>query len=187
VYVDAAPDRLTFGYTRHDKPFLIGAGADLTFNLSHSHELALLAVTRGREVGVDVEWQRPDVEIERVARTSFSAAEQRALLALPAAARVDAFFRCWTRKESYIKARGEGLSMPLDRFSVSLDAAAEVTFSPDDDTERARWSIRSLAIDPGYAAALTVAAPCPEIVMRDLDQDFAARSTIARICSSRTW
>lgn len=166
-YSDLAPERLAFGYTSHDKPFLVGPGAELSFNLSHSHELALLAVTRGRDVGVDLEHQRPDVEIESVARASFSAAEQRALLALPPGQRLEAFFRCWTRKESYLKARGEGLSMPLDRFSVSLDAGTDVDFASDDVAEQARWSIRALAIDPGYAAALTVTAPCPTIVMRD--------------------
>jgi 4'-phosphopantetheinyl transferase len=170
TYAACPPAALTFGYTRHDRPFLRGAGADLSFNLSHSHELALLAVTRGRDVGVDLEHHRPEVEVERVARTTFSPAEQRALLALPPEQRVAAFFRGWTRKESYIKARGEGLSMPLDRFSVSLDAAdggADVRFEPENDGERARWVIRALAIDAGYSAALTVAAPCPPVVSRD--------------------
>jgi 4'-phosphopantetheinyl transferase len=169
-----APERLVFGYTAHDKPFLIGPGADLSFNLSHSHELALVAVTRGRAIGVDVEHHRAGVELESVARTSFSAAERRALLALPPHEREAAFFRGWTRKEAYLKARGEGLSMPLDRFSVSLDANEDVRFEPDEPDERGRWEIRSLAIDPGYSAALSVSAPCPPIVV------------MARIWDSRT-
>ena len=141
-----------------DQPFLTGRRA--------SHELALLAVTRDRELGVDLEWHRPDVDLASVARSSFSAAEQQALLALPPADRFIAFYRVWTRKESYIKARGEGLSMPLERFSVSLDGGPEIGFEPDDASEAARWSIRALAIDPGYSAALTITSPCPPLVMR---------------------
>ena len=162
-YAGGAPGELAFGYASHGKPYLVGPGAALAFNLSHAHEVALVAVTRGREVGVDVEHVRADVELERLARTTFSPAEQRALLALPPEERALAFFRGWTRKESYIKARGEGLSMPLDRFSVSLDAGPDVGFEPDDPDERARWTIRALAIDAGYVAALTVSGPCPPV------------------------
>lgn len=161
-YLACTPAELAFAYAPHGKPSVPG----LAFNLSHAHELALLAVTRGREVGVDIEWHAPVPELERLARVSFSAAEQGALAALADDERTAAFYRIWTRKESYIKARGEGLSMALDRFSVSLDDTADVDFAPDEAGERGRWQIHALAIDAGYTAALTISAPCPPILMR---------------------
>lgn len=149
-YLERAPDALTFAYSSHGKPSIDG----LAFNVSHSNELALIAVTRGREVGIDIEWHRPDVDLPSVARSSFSDTEQRALFALPPAEQLDAFYRIWTRKESYIKAHGDGLSLPLDSFSVLTDDAI------------AGWEIRGIAIDPGYSAALTITSPCPPVHRR---------------------
>jgi 4'-phosphopantetheinyl transferase len=150
-YLDCAPESLVFAYSAHGKPSVDG----LAFNVSHSNELALIAVTRGREVGVDIEWHRPDIDLPSVARSSFSLVEQRALFALPRAEQFAAFFRIWARKESYIKAHGDGLSLPLDSFSVLTDDSVS------------GWAIRDLAIDPGYSAALTVTSPCPLLHLRE--------------------
>jgi 4'-phosphopantetheinyl transferase len=149
-YLGRAPDELVFAYSAHDKPSIDG----VAFNLSHSNELALVAVTRGGEIGVDLEWHRPDIDVASLARSSFSAVEQRALFALPPAEQFTAFYRIWTRKESYIKAHGEGLSLPLDGFSVLADDSL------------AGWVIRDLAIDPGYSAALTITSPCLPVYWR---------------------
>ena len=157
-YLNRAPDQLHFCYSGHGKPALApeSAGGTFRFNLSHSHGLALYAVTQGREIGVDLERIRPDLAIEEIAERFFSAREVAVLLALPERLRPEAFFNCWTRKEAYIKARGEGLTLPLDEFDVSLapgEPAALLSVRANLH-EAARWSLRELAPGPGYKAAL---------------------------------
>ena len=157
-YLDRSPESLFFTYSTHGKPALaLESGADaIRFNLSHSHGTALYAVTRGRELGVDLEFIRGDLEAEQIAERFFSQSEIGALRALPPDLRKNAFFLCWTRKEAYIKARGEGLSMPLDQFDVSLipgEPAALLSTHPDPD-EALSWSLTHLSPAPGYAAAL---------------------------------
>ena len=128
----------------------------IRFNLSHSHGKALYAVSRGREIGVDLEFIRGDLEAEQIAERFFSHSEIETLRALPLSLRKHAFFLCWTRKEAYIKARGEGLSLPLDQFDVSLipgEPAALLSTQSDSD-EALRWSLRNLTPASGYAAAL---------------------------------
>ena len=93
---------------------------DSAFNLSHSHGIALYALTRGREIGVDIEYFRPDVEAGKLAERFFSPREAAVLRALPEHLRREGFFNCWTRKEAYIKAEGKGMAIPLSAFDVSL-------------------------------------------------------------------
>ncbi|MFZ5918973.1 MAG: 4'-phosphopantetheinyl transferase family protein [Chloroflexota bacterium] len=162
-YLDAKPASLRFRYSAHGKPSLAaGWGGDtLRFNISHANGLAVLAFALGREVGVDVEYIRPDLARLDVAEMFFSAQEVAVLRALPAEAQARAFFDCWTRKEAYIKARGEGLSLPLDQFDVSLSPGepARLLSTPGDPSEAARWSLRALWPGPGYAAALAAEGP----------------------------
>jgi 4'-phosphopantetheinyl transferase len=160
-YLNRAPASLSFSYSIHGKPSLVSeSGADkIRFNLSHSHGTALYAVTCGREIGVDLEFIRCDLEAEQIAERFFSRREIVTLRALPLHLRKCAFFLCWTRKEAYIKARGEGLSMPLDQFDVSLipgEPATLLSTQPDTD-EALRWSLRNLTPASGYAAALAAA------------------------------
>jgi len=159
-YLDTEPSRLRFCYSAYGKPALdteFGGGA-LRFNVSHSHGVALYGVSRGREVGIDLERIRPDFADDRVAERFFSSREVAALRSLPQSMRRDAFFNCWTRKEAYIKARGEGLSLRLDQFDVSLAPGepAALLDTQDDPQEACRWSLQELAPSPGYVAALAV-------------------------------
>jgi 4'-phosphopantetheinyl transferase len=159
-YLSRAPGNLSFSYSTHGKPALASeSNADaLRFNVSHSHGTALYALTRGREIGVDLEHIRGDLKAEQIAERFFSRSETIALRALPPSLREYAFFLCWTRKEAYIKARGEGLSLPLDQFDVSLmpgEPAALLSTRPDAD-EALRWSLLNLAPACGCAAALAV-------------------------------
>jgi len=159
-YLGRIPSSISLTYGSHGKPALASeSGADaIRFNVSHSHGMALYALTRGREVGVDLEFIRRDVKAEQIAGQCFSHSEIIALQALPLSVRDDAFFLCWTRKEAYIKARGAGLSMPLDQFDVSLipgEPAALLNTQPDSD-EALRWSLMNLTPACGYAAALAV-------------------------------
>lgn len=140
-----APERLRFerrcghcGGAGHGKPHLAGR-SDLDFSLSHSGELALIAVARGRRVGADVERVRERTDVLAIARGSLSTRERQILECLePDEARRAAFFRCWTRKEAYLKGLGTGLAGGLDT----------------DPDEAPGWRVRSLPAPPGYAAAV---------------------------------
>jgi 4'-phosphopantetheinyl transferase len=146
---------LGFETPGHGKPLLADPDpGQLRFNLSHSGAVALYAVASDREVGVDVE--RVDPRAARDVSRILAPAEATALEALPADQRLDAFFACWTRKEAYLKARGLGLALGLDRFAVSLapDEPVRLAWSADDPAEVTRWRLEALAPGPGYAGAL---------------------------------
>jgi 4'-phosphopantetheinyl transferase len=161
-YLNAEPERLGFVEGTHGKPVLAEPhGSELRFNLSHSGELALCAVSRRREVGVDLEQVRELSDADALARRFFAAAESAALAELPAAERLPAFFRCWTRKEAYLKAVGAGLLQALDGFQVSLQPEAgpcglSVRGRPE---ETARWSLQGLDVAQGYAGAVVAERP----------------------------
>jgi 4'-phosphopantetheinyl transferase len=160
AYLATDPGTLSFSYSSKEKPSLGPAHADsnVAFNISHSGGVALLAFTRGREIGVDVEQARSNFELEAIARRFFSPAEQKQLADVPADERPDAFFRCWTRKEAYIKATGDGLSLPLRQFDVALEAGTSnaLLATRPDGSEAARWLLREVPAGPGYIAALCV-------------------------------
>jgi 4'-phosphopantetheinyl transferase len=158
-YLGVPPAQLRYRFSAHGKPALDLPGAgDLRFNVSNSHTLALYALTRGREVGVDVEHLHPMPDAGDVARRFFSAPENEVFARVPAAERELAFFTCWTRKEAYIKAVGEGLSMPLDCFDVTLvpGEPARLLRTRGRPEEAGRWTLRELDPGPGYLAALAV-------------------------------
>lgn len=155
-YLSREPEHLRFCYNTYGKPALADNEAQWRFNVSHSHGLALYAITRGREVGVDIEYMRPQVAAGHVAERFFSPQEVRTLRSLPREQQVQAFFDCWTRKEAFIKAVGEGLTLPLDQFDVSLTpgkpaALLRTRWNP---AEATRWLLQALEPGPGYAAAL---------------------------------
>ncbi len=133
-------------YDEFGEPTLSEDGGGLRFNASHSHGVALYAFTLGREVGVDIELQRDDFTSLEIAERFFSKAEICALGSLPTHLRTQAFFNCWTHKEAYIKALGEGLSHPLDCFAVSLAPGepARLVGAEPHPLEADRWSIADL-------------------------------------------
>jgi 4'-phosphopantetheinyl transferase len=128
----------------------------LHFNLSHTHGLIALAVSTHGALGVDVENVAVREPSFGIANRYFSPAEVAALAALPQAQRKDRFFEYWTLKESYIKARGMGLSLPLDRFSFHFPAAHEVRLAIDDDLgdDAAAWQFWQCRPRPDYLLAL---------------------------------
>lgn len=152
-YAGARPEGLEFAYGAYGKPALSGPDR-LRFNVSHSGGVALFAFTENRDVGIDVERIRVDFVSEDIARRFFSAVEVESLSALPVEERVAAFFRCWTRKEAFIKATGKGLSQSLDGFDVTLTAKAVLLRVSDDDV--GRWKLFDVAVGEGYAGALAV-------------------------------
>ncbi len=157
-YVDLPPEKLGFAYTEYGRPSLVAPGSDTTldFNISHSGDQVLLAFARGRKVGIDVERVRRDFGTNEIAERFFSEAERLALRELPVELRHEAFFRCWTRKEAFIKALGEGLSHPLDQFDVSLAPAmpAALLATRPDEKEVTRWKLWDIQVPGDYAAAL---------------------------------
>lgn len=159
-YLGKDPQKLSFRYLEKEKPALgeEEMASDIAFNVSHSGEIALLAFGRNREIGVDVEQFRPSTDTQAIAKRFFSPNEQRQLAALAQQEREEGFFRCWTRKESFIKATGKGLSLPLRDFDVSLepgDHDALLATRPN-PLERTRWRLCDLPVETGYAAALCV-------------------------------
>ena len=154
-YLGVPASRLQFTYGSNGKPSL-AASVPVKFNVSHSGDLTLFAFTLGCEVGVDVEQVRRIPEMEEIATRFFSTEEAAELLALPAHERERAFFRCWTRKEAYIKAIGEGLSAPLDEFRVTLGPGEPARFIHfrQDTTAASSWTLHDLDLECPYAAAL---------------------------------
>lgn len=149
--VGRAPEDLVFSYGEHGKPALAGIADAPHFNLSHSEDIAVLAVA-SRELGADVEMIRPLQE--DVAGRFFSDAEIAALQALPAADRRAGFYRCWTRKEAVIKALGSGLSLPLKTFDVSVGEEARLTRLHGSPDAARGWCLAHLEPAPGYVGAL---------------------------------
>jgi 4'-phosphopantetheinyl transferase len=152
-YLHAQPDELAFTAGAHGKPRLDPDGP-LRFNLSHSGPLALIAVARDTEVGIDVEQVRPRADFTGVARRVFTAAEREA------AADSDlAFYRHWVAKEAFVKATGRGIGS-LRSFEVLLEApgGARLVHVGGDMREAARWTLAPLDTEPGYAAAVVAEA-----------------------------
>lgn len=189
AYLGMPPDRILFRYGPRGKPEVdpllakpveraVGSPIDLRFNLSHSADWGLLAIGRGRDVGVDIEQVRPMPALMDLARRYFAPAEIEALEAVEPAQREAAFFTCWTRKEAFIKATGQGLWRALDRFAVNLDPEdprllsieAEPRFrtanegsadQPDPADNPEHWTYAPIRPIPGYAAALLASGrPC---------------------------
>lgn len=159
MYVEVAPRELVFRYDLKGKPELSPQhAADIKFNLSHSRDVGLLAVAREQSVGVDIEFVDYDFASDEIATHFFSVKEVNTWRNLSSSQKAGAFFRCWTRKEAYIKALGEGLSIPLDSFDVAFApgvkaALLRVAFLPH---EVARWSMYNVDAPAGYAAALAI-------------------------------
>jgi 4'-phosphopantetheinyl transferase len=159
-YLSVEPSTLRFDYSQYGKPSLSTEwnGSSLFFNVSHSHELALMAFTRVGEIGVDVEYMRPDIEYMQLARRFFSEYERSQLMLLPQTMLQSAFYCCWTRKEAYIKARGLGLQLPLELFDVSVHPEKPAVFlgSREVGQDMKDWSLYNLLPGSDYAAACVV-------------------------------
>jgi 4'-phosphopantetheinyl transferase len=152
-----AAGQLRFEQNEFGKPFLPD-DLDPRFNISHSGELVVVALARRRPIGVDVERMRKDMAQAEIARRFFSPRECAALARLAPEMQCEAFFACWTRKEAYLKARGDGLSLPLDTFDVAFipGELPRLIETRHDPAEVRRWTLR--AFDPGYGCMAAVAA-----------------------------
>ena len=164
-----APRELRFAYGPAGKPALDGGGTT-RFNVSHSDRYAIVAIATGAELGVDIERVRPLRDMDLVADRVFSAGEREALGQVPPDRKAEAFFAGWTRKEAYIKARGDGLGHPLDQFAVTIAPGEPAQLSAvgdGDPSEIARWSLEGLPPGPGYVAALSAGGRGWRVTSRD--------------------
>jgi 4'-phosphopantetheinyl transferase len=161
-YLGVEPTQVEFAYGPNGKPVLAGrfASAALHFNLAHSANLALLAVTAAGPIGVDLEHIRPLDDFEELVARFFSPRESAAFQALPPAQRPAAFYNLWTCKEALLKATGEGIASLLNRVELSVLPAAPVSllalpaqFGVPND-----WTIHELCPCREFAAALAVKA-----------------------------
>ena len=150
---------IAFTRGRGGKPALADCETDLRFNLSHSGAWALLALAHAREVGIDIERERP-IDALNVARRFLASGEADRLATMSGERQMRAFFRCWTRKESFVKARGDGFAYPLNQFEVSVDESEPrliANAGPPD--AQLHWTIADVATPRGYAAAVTAEGP----------------------------
>ncbi len=153
-----APARLAFRYGTRGKPCLVDAPGAPDFNVSHSGGLAAFALSRAGEVGIDIEQERPMPDLATIAERFFSSRESALLAQLPDAEKVPAFFRCWTRKEAFIKLTGEGLSRALDAFDVAFAGGepARLLRVEGDPEAPERYRLEALDVPTGFAAALAI-------------------------------
>ncbi len=159
-YAPVAPADWRFEATSYGRPLIVNPHAEaqsLSFNLTHTSDLIVLAVTRGRAIGVDTENISRGAMLD-VANRFFAPSECEALTALPAEAQATRFFELWTLKESYIKARGMGLSIGLDRFAFDLRSPGSVSLSTEPELQDPpqRWALRQLWATPEHPVALCV-------------------------------
>ena len=159
-YLEIKPNKLRFEYTSHGKPVLAtNSGYDtLRFNLSHSDAFALYAVTRDRNIGIDIERVRDDIDVEQIARRYFSQNEISSLERIHKNKRSEGFFKYWTRKEAFIKATGQGISFPMEQCDVTLISGKDLSpiTLPGDKREGSCWYGQDLFPGCGYAAAIVV-------------------------------
>lgn len=161
-YLRCAPHELIFEKGPHGKPYLATAFTDepLFFNVSHSHERAVVIVSRNDEVGIDIERVQPRENLNRLSTRYFSPNEHAQFMALPESERLSSFYRIWTRKEAYIKGIGAGLTQSLSSFEVSLedvDSTVECLLSGHSPESDQAWSVFPLELnEPNYVAAIGV-------------------------------
>lgn len=160
-YLGSQPEELLFHVGEHGKPTLSGSDATLHFNVSHSGSMFILAVAADREVGVDIEHIRGDTPFADMARLAFSPQEQAELFAFPDHLQRSAFYRCWTRKEAYLKASGMGFALPSNSFNVSLSPETPISLIAPSDLSQ--WSLQDIHAPEGYIAALAVQGAIPII------------------------
>lgn len=154
-YRQQPAEHLTFEYNQYGKPQLAQTPMPLHFNVSHSGSQALMAFTAVGAIGIDLESTDKTLEWDNICRRFFAPQEIEQIFALPPAQQKSAFFQCWTRKEAFIKARGDGLSFSLKNFAVTVTGAAKLLWCTEPD-ELQRWQLQALQPAPGYAAALSV-------------------------------
>lgn len=185
-YVHLPPQNIVFRYAITGKPALARISShtmsELKFNLSHSCDLALYAITLGREVGVDVELVKPIPDFEKIAEQYFSPTECEDLASVSVDKKLEAFYSCWTRKEAYIKAVGEGLSIPLNSFSVPMQPGSPIRFTNSYAVppQASDWAFHELRPSNGYIGSLAFTRPDRSVHMWTFSSIMEAFELLSR-------
>ncbi|MFD2726454.1 4'-phosphopantetheinyl transferase family protein [Hyunsoonleella rubra] len=156
-YLNLKPEAVTFKYGEFGKPEF-ALKADLKFNISHSKDMAVMGFVNNFDIGIDIEFMKSDFHVMDIADNYFSKHEIQMLREFPENLQTEGFYRCWTRKEAFIKAKSKGLSFPLDAFSISIDSAneAELYETLWDANEKDLWHISPFETAKNYKAALAI-------------------------------
>jgi len=157
-YLNQSPDNIIFSYSEKGKPYI--KESLVKFNLAHSGGKAVFAIAENTEVGIDIEYMRELPDAIHIAKRFFSDEEVNVLLKVSEDEIRTAFFNCWTRKEAFIKAVGEGLSYPLKDFTVTIIPGVnpEIKWIKDKDDEVKEWSLVNIQTDQNYVSSLAVKA-----------------------------
>ena len=179
-YLGLEPKAVAFSYAANGKPALAASlgRSDIQFNLSHSHEYALLAVARTTRLGADIEFIKQDVAMDEIASSFFSPDECRTVASLPAENRLHAFYTCWTRKEAYLKAKGVGLSLAMNSFDVACAPSIPPALLRVDGCleEPSRWRVYDLETPRQYVAALVIEGEHHRLIRREWKPEYVSRN-----------
>ena len=169
-YLDKEPQDIVIRYERFGKPYLSNESnhGNINFNLSHSGDYALYAITYGRQLGIDIEYIRPVDKALKIIERFFSDEEREYYENEPREKKIEAFFKLWCRREAYTKAIGRGFNLPASDICVSFVTGERRSLGDETPKSHTDLSIYDISADPGYAAALTVSGPQPRIIYRDV-------------------
>lgn len=171
-YLGRAPEAIRFSYNRFGKPYLATEGARLRFNISHSRGIAVIAVCFDREIGIDIEFADHGFDIFGVAAAAFSAGEVAQMRSLSDDEQYDAFFAAWTRKESLLKAMGDGLSTDAEiQNTMSFIADASHPVRSSVNGKETNWYVRSLELQSDLKAAVAIEGNIGTVRFRALNGD----------------
>ena len=176
-YLERPPGDIRFRENSFGKPFLDEADGDraVEFNLSHAGRVVLIGVCRGRRIGIDVEEIRAVDDLAGICESCFTSRETAFIFRQPGAERMRAFFRCWTRKEAYVKALGMGLSIPLHSFDTLIDHELPCGFVEGGygSEDGATWQVSDLDAPEGYAAAIALERGAAHLTCFDYQPSLA--------------
>ena len=177
MYLNKAPQEILFSFGAYEKPEFTGGDSDLKFNISHSGNMAIFGFIRKHTIGVDIEYVKRNIEALEIAEHFFSPKEISALSSLPKQIHHRAFFRCWTRKEAFIKAEGSGLTFPLHLFTVSLDHDINAALLETlwDKNEKNKWKLFSFIPFQDYMAAFVIKGNVDHVTYFNWD-DYTLKS-----------
>lgn len=154
-YLNVSNDKILFKYNDYGKPLLDNSiESNITFNVSHSVQFGLIALTNYDEIGVDIEFKKPDLEFKNIAENFFSEYESKILSELNEKSCQDIFYKIWTRKEAFIKAVGNGMSIPLKSFVVNIDDIDPRVLKIEKIEKRRNYNLYNILIDENYSASL---------------------------------
>jgi 4'-phosphopantetheinyl transferase len=185
-YSDSPPEAFRFVHNKYGKPRLDGTLGNINFNLSHSHKIIVYGFAYGREIGIDVEEIDTSKDSGRLLDHVFSESEKRDYMNIPETKKLEAFYTCWSRKEAYIKARGKGLSIPLDSFSVTVDPdEIPRLISADPESETSGWFMNDIKVAPGYSSSVVVSGTEPYFHYLDAIGLFRRRDHFKKAAGAR--